>query len=99
MRVLRLKTIWKFDLGAVPDQLPAVRETTIPVGARVLHVGIQRSAVCLWASVDTEQPGEVRRIVLVGTGQTYPSGLFYAGTIQVRDSWVLHLFLERSLLP
>lgn len=66
----------------------------MPVGAKVLHFGVQHDIPTIWALVDPESPDEERLFALFGTGAMV-IGPFtqYLGTVIMHgDSLVLHLF-------
>ena len=83
MRVL------KFPL-AIAD----IQQVTMPAGASILHVGVQKGYPCLWALCDNTQL--VSHIVYVcGTGHPVPDSAVYVGTFMVQDGdLVFHVFAE-----
>ncbi len=66
----------------------------MPVGAKVLCVGVQRDETYLWAMVDPDAPGEERHFRAIPTGQQFdPTGMEYVGTFHGVEGWtVFHLF-------
>ena len=83
------KTIWKYE---IPDgQIVTV---SMPKGARLLSVQVQRGVPMLWALVDPKAPVERRTFHIAGTGWDFdPDGLNYVGTFQVSGGeFVFHLF-------
>ena len=52
-----------------PLQLTEQQKINMPTGAKVIHVAVQREAICLWAIVDPDQPVESRSFGILGTGQ------------------------------
>lgn len=56
--------VWKFPLAKT-----VYNEIQMPVGAKVLHVGMQRSTITLWAAVDTDAQVCTREFMTQGTGQ------------------------------
>jgi hypothetical protein len=88
------KVIWKYRLEG------AKREFEMPVGAEIVHVGMQREygqeglnyeVPTFWAIVDPEADREVRTFHLAGTGILLPSGdMKYHGTV-MDGAFVWHL--------
>jgi hypothetical protein len=90
-----MKTVHKFRLTETG------RNTVVlPIGAKVLHVGMQAGVPCIWAYVDTTQPLEERSVYVFGTGwemSDVPEMPTYHGTAHTDDSLVWHVFeLPRS---
>lgn len=66
----------------------------IPKGAKVLHAGIQSSAMTIWAEVDTEEKElEKRQFMIFGTGHTMPNNgrLNHISSVQ-DDVFVWHVY-------
>jgi hypothetical protein len=86
------RAIWKFAIPICP-----VPEIHLPIGAKILHVGVQDGAAFLWALVDTKARSASMRFRLIGTGhaiETYVlSSLEFVGTIQM-PPFVRHLFKD-----
>ena len=59
--------IWKFTLAVVDEQT-----VSIPFGAVLLDVQVQRGEVCLWALCDDTEPFYERCIAIYGTGKPMP---------------------------
>lgn len=55
-------------------------EHWMPVGAKIVHVAKQGERACIWAEVDPNAENELRKFVIVGTGQTYPDNFVHVGT-------------------
>ncbi len=70
-----MKTVWKYFLEPKDDQ-----HLELPAGAEVLHVGVQRGAVHVWALVETDFPNVARRFLIVGTGRR-------SSELQSREAW------------
>lgn len=86
-----MRTIWKYSLG-YPE--PQVREHALPRGAKVRHVAIQPTAICLWVEVDPDAPKELRTFHVIGTGHALPAGAIeYLGTVH-HDDYVWHVLEE-----
>jgi hypothetical protein len=86
-------TIWKF-----PIEIAGANTVSMPIGAVILCVQMQRDYPCLWALVDPTAATEPRRFVWVGTGQVLSDPLLsrYIGTVQIMNGrLVFHLFEER----
>lgn len=74
--------IWKFPLVVEDRQV-----ITVPLGAKLLTVQMQRDQILLWALVNPDEPVVSRRtIAIVGTGHEHKAELFskaqYIGTVQ-----------------
>lgn len=84
-----MKTVWKY-------QTPMVDTFSLlmPKGAECLHFNMQNGVgCCLWARVDPEEPTEVRRFRLAGTGLPDVGDGRYIGTAILEDGGlVFHLF-------
>ena len=91
-------TIWKYPLQLVDHQ-----ELTMPRRYKLLTVQMQGLTPCLWALVDTDQPGAFDiPIDIRGTGHNAHDvlGMDYIGTIQLPDKHpaaglVFHFFGPR----
>lgn len=91
-----MRTIWKYDL-AVTD----VQKVSMPAGAILLHVGLQREnqgydrTVTLWASVNSLAPKVERMFAVVGTGNPAPEpgadDAVYVGSV-MDGPFVWHVF-------
>lgn len=88
-----MEVIHKFAVLTVGEQV-----IRLPVGARVLHVGEQFGALCLWAAVEHDAPLEDRRFVLVPTGAAFLEGVtvgdYIATAIIGNGVLVWHLFAD-----
>jgi hypothetical protein len=86
-----MKTIWKFPIECVDSQV-----IEIPHGAKILTAQFQGDKLCLWALVDTEEPKELRNILIYGTGHAMkPDNLRYISTYQVAGGrLIFHVFEE-----
>lgn len=62
-----MQTIWKYPLDVADEQ-----KIQLPLGADILHVGVQGEAVCLWAQVSPGRVKQVRTIHIFGTGHDLP---------------------------
>jgi len=62
----------------------------LPVGARVLHVGLQDGVACVWALVNPLEKHQNIHIVL-GTGSEVPCDAVHEGT-WLQEGFVWHLF-------
>ena len=85
-----MKTIYKFEF-----ELADAATVTMPVGAKILTVQVQRGVPCLWAAVDLVGDMEQRIICTYGTGQSIESleERKYIGTYQLHEgSLVFHVF-------
>lgn len=68
--------IFKYEIGFNEDPI------VMPKNARIVHVGKQGFATCIWAIVDPSQENELRTIQVFGTGHEIPTGLNYIATWQ-----------------
>ena len=92
-----MKTVYKYELA-----ISNIQELSLPYGAKILTVQVQHSqsmtgdVVCLWAEVDTEQPGkQPHTIVIYGTGQPIDAEHEhqYIGTFQLeRGAFIGHVY-------
>lgn len=82
-----MKTIWKFPLSEVVSLTFGLE---MPLGADVVHVGVQNGEIVLWARVDTELEIVTRYFVIIETGDPEPHGA-YVGTVQI-EQYVWHVF-------
>lgn len=84
-----MQTIWKFELVATDEQ-----KVSMPVGAKILTVQLQKDTLVLWAMVPYTDAREDRTICVFGTGNPIPgsnSNYRYIGTFQ-QDWFVGHVF-------
>lgn len=69
---------------------------TLPIGARLLSVQVQRGQPCLWAIVDPSAANETRRFRFAGTGHPITERaevLVFVSTFQMEGgSLVFHVF-------
>jgi hypothetical protein len=63
-----MKTIWKFKLKIVDEQI-----ITAPGLGRIVCVGDQLGQLCAWANVDTDASESSKRILIRGTGTPTPT--------------------------
>jgi hypothetical protein len=85
-------TIWKWPLLGNPEIATDHPTIDMPYGANVLCIQTQNGVPCVWAEVDSTEPTEIRRFVIVGTGQPIPDDADrYVGTWQ-SGPFVFHLF-------
>jgi hypothetical protein len=86
-----VKTIWKFPLSITDQQ-----QISMPEGAEILSVQVQRGQVCLWALVNPNLAKKPRTIEIFGTGhEVDDSPRTYIGTVQVHpmgSDLVWHVF-------
>jgi hypothetical protein len=59
-----------------------------------LHVGLQNDQLCLWALVNTDQPGTVKTFHVVPTGGSPDLWWRHLGTVVQKEGWVWHLYEE-----
>ena len=86
-----MRGVWKYPLGLDGH----TQEHEMPVGARVLAVGMQHNLPTMWAEVDPAADTEARRFVVFGTGHRIPTDvearLTYLGSA-VSDAFVWHVY-------
>ena len=87
-----MKYVYKYALKTAH-----VQRVAMPRGARIVHVAVQREALCLWALIDTGDEQVERTFYLFGTGHPIdinPSApLRHCGAFFVQDGdFVYHLF-------
>lgn len=87
-----MRTIFKY-------MIPQTQTFTLslPKGARILSLQLQRGIPVMWATVETDLPMEDRKFLIVETGEEIPKDLFvvsdYIGTYQMEhETLVFHLF-------
>lgn len=86
-----MRSIWKFPLGVALDDKAA--EVTMPEGAQIAHFGVVPGVgePTVWALVDSDNPPEVRRFQIFGTGHPLPRGARHVGTY-FDEPFVWHVF-------
>jgi hypothetical protein len=82
-----MKSVWKYQLDVVGRQM-----LQMPIGAKILHIGVQNEYPVIWAEVDTEAGIEPRIFTIVTTGERYEAHTGYVGTATIRDWFVAHIF-------
>ena len=84
-----MQAIWKYAISRT------VGDIEMPRGAQILCVQIQDDDICLWATVNTDAPKEIRTFVIYGTGHNHPviEGV-HIGTVQQRGL-VWHVFEKK----
>ena len=90
-----IETIWKYPID-IEDSI----QIRMPLGAKVLHVGVQDGVPTIWARV---RPGdddtELRHFTVVGTGHPIPideGRLVHLGTF-FHGPFVWHLFEQERV--
>lgn len=90
-----MNTVYKYPIYLHDRQL-----VDMPWGAKILSVGYDPSGqLVLWAAVDTANLPWLRRIVMVGTGNTIPTpvgSLQFIGTV-VQAPFVWHVFEDANV--
>jgi hypothetical protein len=67
-------------------------EVSMPAVSWLLHAGMSRDELCVWALVDRATPVHPRRILVVGTGREFDTdGAHHIQTVQV-GAMVWHVF-------
>ena len=81
-------TIWKFE---VPISSKKATEIEMPMGAKIVHVGAQHSALLsFWARVDKDLPTQHRTFMVVGTGYEFDARWRHVGAVLI-GPFVWHL--------
>lgn len=73
-----MKKIYKYPLEVAGGW----QEVVIPCNARIVHVDVQYSKICLWALVETMNETEIRTFTIKGTGQSIGNDS-YIGSVQM----------------
>lgn len=73
---------------------PTLDRLLMPEGAKILHLGLQRHALRIWALVNPDSQKVYRTFKIVTTGQNFdPAGHEYIGTFQAEGgNFVGHVF-------
>lgn len=94
------KVVYKYLLPLEDGLKHAIK---MPVNARILHVGIQGTDVCIWALVWPLITQEERYFQIVGTGRPFDAtGMVHIGSVQHRPDYegshefVWHIFEKAS---
>lgn len=78
-----MKTIWKYNfemsnrkIGALGSMVSwkEIYEIMIPKNGDVLAIRTQHDKPAMWVQVDPEEPKEIRKFIIVGTGHSIPDG-------------------------
>jgi hypothetical protein len=83
------EAIWKFELH------PWSNAIDMPQGAKILSVGVQGSAIVMWALCDIEATMAPRLVSATPTGVSLPRayhGATFVGTAQMADGLVFHVW-------
>jgi hypothetical protein len=68
-------------------------QLALPVGARIVHVGLQHGVPCLWAELDPSRPLEERRFKVMATGEIFDESARHVGTFFADSGrFVWHLY-------
>jgi hypothetical protein len=87
-----MKSVYKYSLTYEDCVVVAM-----PVGAEILHFGIQGNTPAVWALVDRDEKGTDDRVLcLAGTGHDIPEEIIaHIGSVTDPLSLVWHLFEVR----
>ena len=85
------EVIWKFKIGL--GNLVYVR---MPIGAKVLSVGMQNTDITVWAEVTPYADLEERMFYVVSTGDRVPdkNKVQFIGTVS-EGAFVWHIYVQR----
>ena len=83
-----MKTIWKFSLELTDNQI-----VSMPVNAEILTAQMQRSQICLWVTLETNNTEMYEHVIeIFGTGNPIPLNVRkYIASVQ-DGSVVWHIF-------
>ena len=85
-----MKTVYRYEINQ------AINDVNLPIGAKVLSVGVANNIISLWALVDTESGTEKRKFLVFGTGsdmsKTETYNLTFVGTIRKSNTYAFHIF-------
>lgn len=70
-----MRAIYKYQMAS-PGNGVAIE---MPIGARIVHLGMQDGAIMAWAEVTPDQHLTLRRFVTFGTGREFKGT--YVGTV------------------
>lgn len=89
-RAAMSRNIFKYILKETDCQ-----RVSMPRGAKLLSVDVQRGSLCLWAIVAPDEPHKERIIFIYGTGHPFPDEddcpQMFLGTVQ-QGQLVWHIF-------
>lgn len=86
--------VYKFPLEISDEQ-----KVSMPEGAKVLTVQVQKGKPCLWAECNTDEEPVLRTFLIRGTGHPIDDEIEkeYIGTIQMCEgSIVFHVFEKKN---
>lgn len=86
--------VWKYPL---PNPGTMMR-TVWPVGAKVVHVGMQHGEMHAWLRVDPSAPQQQVTLLTVGTGHPFAPTAEHVGTVIDSGGFVWHAFAAREEL-
>jgi hypothetical protein len=84
-----MRTIHKYPLRIAFEQ-----QVELPADSKIIHVGTDpQDAICLWATVETENKASAITVFIVGTGHSMPSGkVTPIGSVRM-DPFMWHVFV------
>lgn len=78
-----------------PINLQSENRLTLPVGAEILHIGLQDGIIYIWALFNTEiKETEIRKIHVIGTGFPFNKENKKHLTTIFLSRFVWHIFEE-----
>lgn len=88
-----MRSIYKYQFGITDRQ-----QLGMPVGAKILNVGLQYDMPCLWAEIDLNVGYQYRDLLVIGTGNPMPDteGFDYIGSFETSYGFVGHVYLEHK---
>lgn len=81
-----MNSIWKYQLEVERRQI-----VYMPVGAKIVSLGVQNEYPVMWVSVDTDAEPKARIFTLVTTGERYEPQQAVVGTVTIREWFVAHI--------
>lgn len=87
-------TIWKYEIEVTDEQY-----VTMPIGAEIMCVQIQRRKPVIWAMVNPEAERKKVKLITHGTGHEVDRDRFssYVGTYQLYEGGlVFHVFVGKE---
>lgn len=78
-----------------PLPISSQSDISLPLDAKLLHVGEQNGEIFVWALVAPSNPMITRSFTIYGTGHPVDNPLVtYVGTVQMRNGLVWHVFVD-----
>lgn len=92
MRFIVARKVFKYPIHPADSRFTV----DLPFNAEIIHVGMQRGQLCMWAVVEEDNSPEPRDFIIVGTGHQIPdvNPLKHLGSFftDPDGTYVFHLF-------